>query len=159
MRGHEGMKKLVLLFAAVLCVSFNALAQSELNDKAESIAGIYKVVHEGENTKVAVTMDTDGTFTAQVIWVENRLDKRGNVRLDDKNPDKSLRYKECDQIVLFKGLRYDALKKKWSGTKIYDPTRGIRANVSCEFAEDGNLRVKGTLLVISQSMIWEKLYE
>lgn len=151
------MMKLVSLFAAVLLASFSAMAQNGLNDDAESITGIYKVVHKGENTKVAVTRDTDGTFTAQVIWVENRLDKRGNVRLDDKNPDKSLRYKECDQIVLFKGLTYDGQKKKWSGTKIYDPTRGIRANVSCHFNEDGNLAVKGTLLAISQSMIWEKI--
>lgn len=153
------MRRFVSLFVVVLLASFGALAQNDLNDRAENITGIYRVSHEGENTKVAVTMETDGTFTAQVIWVENRLDKRGNVRLDDKNPDKSLRYKECDQIILFKGLRYDAQKKKWSGTKIYDPTRGIRANVSCEFAEDGNLKVKGTLLVISQSMIWEKTEE
>lgn len=153
------MRRFVSLFVVVLLASFGALAQNDLNDRAENITGIYRVSHEGENTKVAVTMETDGTFTAQVIWVENRLDKRGNVRLDDKNPDKSLRYKECDQIILFKGLRYDAQKKKWSGTKIYDPTRGIRANVFCEFAEDGNLKVKGTLLVISQSMIWEKTEE
>ena len=41
------MMKLVSLFAAVLLASFSAMAQNGLNDDAESITGIYKVVHKG----------------------------------------------------------------------------------------------------------------
>ena len=93
---------------------------------------------------------------AQIIWVKNRTDENGNVRLDEKNPDKSLRHVPCDEIILFSGLKYNPDKKQWDGTKIYDPTRGIRANLVCRFEDDGTLRVKGSLLGFSQSFYWEK---
>ena len=120
----------------------------------DRIVGIYEVRHQGEHTKVSVTKDADGTYKGQVIWVEERLDEDGNVRLDDKNPDRSLRHVECDKIVLFSGLKYEPSKDKWSDAKLYDPTRGIRANMTCEFEADGKLKVKGSLLGFSQSIYW-----
>ena len=107
--------------------------------------------------KVQVSKDDTGTYTAQVIWVENRLDEAGNVRLDEKNPDASLRNVECDKIIIIKSMSYDSQKQRWGDAKVYDPMRGIRANVQCEFMEDGRLRVRGSLLCFSQSIYWKKL--
>lgn len=155
------MRKIVSLWAALLALfsvsSFVSSAQESLNDYADGILGDYEVSHQGESSKVRVTKEADGTYTVQVFWVQDRLDKKGNVRLDEKNPDKSLRNVECDKIVLISGLKYDEEKHKWGDAKIYDPTRGIRANVVCEFRPDGLLRVKGSLLGFSQSVYWKKL--
>jgi len=151
------MKRLTLVFLSLLAWMFVMSAQNPLNSEADAILGEYEVIHQGENTKVRITKDTDGTYRAQVFWVENRLDKNGNVRLDEKNPDKTLRHVPCDEIVLISGMRYDEQKQKWTDAKVYDPTRGIRANVSCEFQEDGSLRVKGSLFGFSQSIFWKKL--
>ena len=123
------------------------------NESGDNIVGLYSTVHGGENTKIRVTKTGD-TYMAQVVWVENRLDKKGNVRLDEKNPDKSLRSVECDKIVLMKNLKYDSSKKMWGDTKIYDPTRGINANVKCSFSGDGVLIVKGSLLGITATLKW-----
>ena len=123
------------------------------NESGDNIVGLYSTVHGGENTKIRVTK-TGNTYMAQVVWVENRLDKKGNVRLDEKNPDKSLRSVECDKIVLMKNLKYDSSKKMWGDTKIYDPTRGINANVKCSFSDDGVLIVKGSLLGITVTLKW-----
>lgn len=123
------------------------------NESGDNIVGLYSTVHGGENTKIRVTKTGD-TYIAQVVWVENRLDKKGNVRLDEKNPDKSLRSVECDKIVLMKNLKYDSSKKMWGDTKIYDPTRGINANVKCSFSDDGVLIVKGSLLGITVTLKW-----
>lgn len=73
---------------------------------------------------VRVTKNLDGTYTAQVFWVEKPLDTNGNKRKDVKNPDKSLRNVDIDKVVLVKGLKYDADDKCWGGTKIYDPSKG-----------------------------------
>ena len=152
-----GMKRLIIivfcLLSAVLCLS----AQPELNSSADSIVGVYEVNHNGELTKVRVYKNGHGTYTAQVFWVENRLDKKGNVRLDDKNPDKSRRNIECDKIIIIDGLVYDPDKQRWGDAKVYDPTRGFLANVQCEFMENGVLRVKGSLLCFSQSIYWRKI--
>lgn len=155
------MRKFLLVLPVLLAYFSLSLhvccAQQNLNGEADNILGVYEASHQGESCKVRVTKEDGGTYMAQVFWVDNRLDKKGNVRLDDKNPDKSLRHVECDKIVLITGLRYDESKQKWSDAKIYDPTRGIRANVVCEFRPDGLLRVKGSLLGFSQSVYWRKL--
>ncbi|MBQ8838285.1 MAG: hypothetical protein IJ005_03085 [Bacteroidales bacterium] len=102
------MRRFIAVIFNILAFSFALYSQNNLNASAESIIGEYEVRHQGELSHVKVTEDTDGTFRAQVFWVEDRLDDDGNVRLDSKNPDKSLRHVVCDEIVLFSGLKYDS---------------------------------------------------
>lgn len=149
------MKKLLFVLLALLCVT-PAIAQNPLNDKADNIVGIYSGKQGDDRFKAKIVKLTDGTFRGQVIWLENDKDAKGNKILDAKNPDKSLRSKPADQIVLFSGLKYNAKKRRWDDTKIYDPQRGIRANMTAEFAADGKLRIKGSLFGISESVLWTK---
>lgn len=127
-----------------------------LNDSPDNILGEYYVTRDGEESRVMFTKEPDGTYKAQVFWVNNDRDKNGNKRLDLKNPDKNLRSTPCDRIVIVWNLKYDSAKKRWSGGRIYDPTRGIRANVTCSFNVDGNLMVKGSLMGISETAVWIK---
>ena len=152
-----GMNRLILTLFGFFATSFFLYAQTTLNDSPDNILGVYEVSHQGELTKVEISKDEAGTYTAKVIWVENRLDENGNVRLDEKNPDASLRHIECDQVVIIKSMTYDPQKQKWGDAKVYDPIRGIRANVQCEFTEDGRLRVRGYLLCFSQSIYWKRI--
>ncbi len=145
---------------AAMMACFNMFAQSKaatLNSKGDNILGTYYVVRSGDDSKVKVTKASDGTYTATVIWVKNDKEKNGSKRLDTKNPDKSLRSVPCDQIVLIKGLKYDASSKTWGNTKVYDPTMGIKANAKVKFEEDGRLSVKGSLMGLSETIYWEKL--
>ena len=143
--------------SSVMVFMFSCTAGAQEKSVADNIIGEYFVSHQGENSKVRIFKDLDDTYTVQVFWVENCLDKKGEVRLDANNPDKSLRKTPCDQIILIKGLTYDSKKQRWGDAKIYDPTRGIRANVSCEFQDGGVLKVKGTLACVSQSVYWKKI--
>ena len=59
--------------------------------------------------------------------------------------------------MLFSGLKYNAKKHRWDGTKIYDPQRGMRAKMTAEFKEDGKLEISGSVLLISESVLWEKI--
>ena len=65
----------------------------------------------------------------------------------------------CDEIVLMDGLKYNAGKKQWDGTKIYDPQRGIRASVTVKFSDPGTLNVRGTVLGIGETAVWKKIDE
>lgn len=152
------MKKSFLTLL-LICTSILGLLAQGLNDNADNILGNWRATRSGEVSKVKVSRSADGTYTAQVYWVEVDKDKDGNKKLDRKNPDKSLRNTPCDQIVLIKGLRYNADKKQWDGTEVYDPTKGIRAKCVVRFENDGKLRIKGSILGISQSVYWEKLSE
>ena len=133
------------------------MAQNALNDKAENILGTYSGKQGDDPFKAVITQQKDGTFTGQVIWIENDRDANGNKLLDVKNPDKSLRNVPCDQVVLFTGLQYNAKGKCWDGTKIYDPQRGIKAKLQAEFTDDGRLKIKGSILGIDESVYWNKI--
>lgn len=145
------LSAVVFLLASSSCLSARNCRHPD------DIIGVYYVAHEGEESRVRVFRETDGTFSAQVLWIRDSLDRRGNLRLDEKNPDRSLRDIPCNRILIMKGLKFNSAKLRWDDGKIYDPTRGIRANVMCEFEPDGRLRVRGSLLGISQSVYWDKI--
>lgn len=150
------MKKLVAIIMTLLCVS-PIIAQNSLNDRADNIIGTYVSKQGDDRFKAKIVKLTDGTYRGQVIWLEHDKDANGKKILDTKNPDKSLRSKPADQIVLFSGLKYDAKKRCWHDTKIYDPQRGLKAHMTAEFTADGRLRIKGSLMGISESVYWSKI--
>lgn len=127
------------------------------NAAGDNIIGNYLVEHKGEKSKVKVFKNADGSYTAQVFWVQNRTEKDGSVRKDTKNPDKSLRNVDCDKILIFKGLKYDASAKVWSGASIYDPVRGINASLKAWFSDSKTLSLKGSKMGFSETVTWTRL--
>ncbi len=150
------MKKLMMIFMGALMMVLPSFAQG-INDKADNIVGEYLTDRGGSKSKVRVTKNVDGTYDAQVFWVEKPLDAKGNKRKDVKNPDKSLRNVDIDQVVVVKGLKYDANDKVWGDTKIYDPSKGIRVNVTAEFESPEKLKLRGTILGIGTTIYWTKI--
>lgn len=150
------MKKTLMMLIIGLFVTMGVAAQSSLNNAGDNIVGIYIGSQNGDKFKAKIVKLTNGTYRGQVVWMEKDKDANGNKRLDTKNPDKSLRNTPCDQIVLFSGLEYNAKKKRWDGTKIYDPQRGMRANLTVEFEKDGRLKLRGSILGIGETVYWTK---
>ena len=150
------MKKLLFSIIAALFMALPAVAQN-INSNPDSIVGEYSTDRGGSKSKVRVTKNQDGTYTAQVFWVENPLDANGNKRKDVKNPDKSLRNVDIDQVILVNGLKYDSKNKTWGGTKIYDPSKGIKVNVTAEFETPQKLKLRGTILGVGVTLYWNRL--
>lgn len=149
------MKKLIIAIAICLLSVVGVHAQSSKNNTGDSILGNYEAVQGGEAFKVRFTKKTDGTYKAQIYWLEQPNDpKTGKPKLDSKNPDKSKRTQPSSQAVLIDGLKYNAEKKQWDGAKIYDPQRGLTANVTATFQSDGRLMLKGTIMGIGEKVFW-----
>lgn len=146
------MKKLLLAVFALL-MTVGLWAQ---NDKAGNIVGTFTCGTGKDAYKVKITAQADGTYKGTVCWVADLKDANGKVYTDVKNPDKSLRNVPIDKVVIFNGLKYDSKKQHWSGTKIYDPDRGIKANMTARFEAPGKLVVRGTVLGIGESVTWVK---
>ena len=144
-----------MTIAAVL-MALPAVAQN-INSNPDSIIGEYSTDRGGKKSKVRVTKNANGTYTAQVFWVENALGADGNKRKDVKNPDKNLRNVDIDKVVLVRGLKFDAEDKEWSGAKIYDPTKGIRVNATAKFESANKLKLRATILGIGQTIYWQKI--
>ena len=151
------MKKVILvLFCAMLAV-VPAFSQASLNSKADNIVGEYLTDRGGSKSKVRVTKAADGTYTAQLFWVENPNDAKGNKRKDVNNPDRNLRNVDIDKVVIVKGLKYLKDDKMWGDAKIYDPSKGIRVNVTAEFVSANKLKLRGTVFGIGTTIYWQKI--
>ena len=53
-------------------------------------------------------------------------------------------------------FRY-AEDKEWGDAKIYDPSKGIRVNVTAEFVGPKKLKLRGTILGIGTTLYWTKI--
>ena len=142
----------------LLCVS-PLMAQNNLNGSADNIVGTYVGKQGTDRFRVKIVKLTDGTYRGQVTWLEHDKDANGKKILDAKNPDKSFRSTPADRIILFSGLKYNAKKHRWDDTKLYDPQRGVKANMTAEFVKDGRLKITGSVLLFSESVYWEKVEE
>ena len=149
----------VLLFVGLLFgwQLKDANCQNALNNKGDNIVGTYAGKQGEDRFRVKISKLSDGTYRGQVVWLERDRDADGKKILDSKNPDKSLRTRPADQTVLFSGLKYNEKKRRWDDTKIYDPQRGIRANMTAEFTSDGQLKIRGSLMGIGESVVWQKV--
>ena len=150
------MKKIIFTLLCAMMFSLTTFAQ-DLNSNGDNILGEYLSLKDGSKSKIKITKEADGTYTAQVYWVEKSLDANGNKRKDVKNPNKSLRNVDLDKVVLVKGLKYDAKDKEWSDTKIYDPGSGKIYSVDIEFKDAKTLKVYGNILGIGKTVYWEKI--
>lgn len=151
------MKRFVTLLALAFCAILPGAAQSALNNNADSIVGDYYIVQNGDESKVRFSKNADGTYKCQITWLKEDKDANGNKYLDTKNPDKSLRNTPSDRIVLINGLKYNPEKKQWDGAKIYDPQRGIKANVTASFSNAKTLKLRGSVMGIGETVYWKKL--
>lgn len=150
------MKKFIVTLICAVAFSLPAVSQS-LNNNPDDILGEYLTDRGGSKSKVRVTKDANGTYSAQIFWVENPLDKNGNKRKDVKNPDKKLRNTDIDKVVIVTGLKYDKEEKEWNGAKIYDPSKGFRVNVEAEFIEPNKLKLFGNVWGIGTTIYWQKI--
>lgn len=166
------MKRIITIFAVIISSIFGAAATSNfpavpqdgknnglaLNDNPDSIIGEYLITDQGNDTKVRFTKNEDGTYDCRTFWMADPIDpSTGKPWVDSRNPDKSLRNRRTDSMVIISGLKYDAAKKVWNGAKVYDPNRGIKANVTCQFLSNGDFQLKGTVLGIGEKVVWKKL--
>ena len=152
------MKKIIFTLLCAMTFSLSTQAQ-DLNSNGDNILGNYLSIKDGGKSKIKITKAADGTYTAQVYWVERALDANGNKRKDVKNPEKSLRNVDLDKVILIKGLKYDAKGKEWTDTKIYDPGSGKIYSVDIEFKDAKTLKVYGNILGIGKTVYWTRIEE
>ncbi|MBW2095394.1 MAG: DUF2147 domain-containing protein [Deltaproteobacteria bacterium] len=130
------MKKWVLFLAGLLlAVGVNAYAADQEKDtilgkwltaKGKSIVEVY---HCGD------------AYCGKIVWLKEPLNKEGKDKVDDKNPDESLRTRKLIGLEILKGLQFKG-PNKWGGGKIYDPDKG--KTYKCKaWMEEGNLKFRG----------------
>jgi uncharacterized protein (DUF2147 family) len=82
----------------------------------------------------------DDAYKARIVWVS---DKEPNKRVDDKNPDPSLRSRKVVGMDVLEGLTYNKQEDCWENGEIYDATSGKTWSASVKLQDDETLIVRG----------------
>lgn len=130
-------------------------------EEADKIIGVYYVIEDetGEESKIKIARDEDGTYYAQVVWMKNPDMPDGSPKLDFNNPDPALRTVRADQIKMMTGLQYNPKKKEWEHGKVYNPINGKMYKGYMEFVNETKLKVRGYLGIsmLGRTMYWTKV--
>ena len=123
------MKKNILIILSLFLFSGLTGSVAGQEVKADDIVGTYTVgsPFNDDVARVKVTKTAKGTYQGQVVWANKTTNEDGTVRTDSKNPDKKLRSRRYDEVIMFWDITFDG--KEWVGGKLYDPYTGKTFNV------------------------------
>lgn len=158
------MKKFIVTITLALLSFAGLSARTYVKDeakcsKADNIVGKYFIQDEQGTSYCQIEKLTNGTYRCRTIGGKPEYDENGKMKLDEFNPEPSLRKIPIHQAIIISGLRYNAEKKQWDGGKIHNPLKRIeKANCTVDFVDGGKtLRVFGNLLGIGKSVYWKAL--
>ena len=113
------------------------ICQGQSND----ILGVW--LEEKKESKIEV-YKKDNSFFGKIIWLKEPLDEDGNIKLDKKNPNNSMRENPINGLVIMKDLKYKK-KGEWSDGEIYDARSGKTYSLEVYMKNVNKLDLRGYL--------------
>ena len=132
------MKK-IRLTLLLICV---AIISSNAQNNPDAIIGKWVTL---QNNLAVEVYKQDDSFKAKILWFKDTDDTSRPMesRLDDKNPDKSLRTRKWIGMEVLRDLRYNAENNEWQDGKVYVAKNGKEWDSVAWMTEDNLLKVKG----------------
>tara|TARA_B100001287_G_C22576626_1_gene478972 strand:+ start:261 stop:686 length:426 start_codon:yes stop_codon:yes gene_type:complete len=122
--------KILFLFITIFCQA-----------QSDDILGIW--LEEKKQSKIEV-YKKDNSFFGKIIWLKEPLDEDGNIKLDKKNPNNSMRKNPINGLVIMKDLKYKK-KGEWSDGEIYDARSGKTYSLEVYMKNVNKLDLRGYL--------------
>ena len=113
------------------------ICQAQSND----ILGVW--LEEKKESKIEV-YKKNNSFFGKIIWLKEPLDEDGNIKLDKKNPNNSMRENPINGLVIMKDLKYKK-KGEWSDGEIYDARSGKTYSLEVYMKNVNKLDLRGYL--------------
>jgi len=132
------MKKLALIF----CLIF--IASSAVFGQANTIIGHW--LSEDRDAQIEIYRVPGNKFNGRIVWLEEPLNDQGRPKVDDKNPDVSMRDRPTLGLEILKDFNYNASKQEWEKGTIYDPKSGKTYDAFMRLDGNNALRLKGFVL-------------
>lgn len=112
------------------------------DDKSDRVCG--KWMSSEKNLIVEVYKDGDD-FKAKVVWFCDEFVKTKPIenRIDDKNPNKTLKGRKLLGMNVLEGLKYIPKTDTWEEGKIYDARSGRTWDSWAYLNKKGELKVSG----------------
>lgn len=144
-----------LLVGAAACLFLVAAQSLAIPAKARADDALGVWATEAEKSHVRIKPCGEA-LCGEIVWLKEPTGDDGKPILDLKNSDEALRDRPVLGIRIIKGMTPDGAAK-WDDGKIYNPEDGKTYKSKMELTGPDTLKVKGCVLFICQSQIWQRV--
>jgi uncharacterized protein (DUF2147 family) len=135
----------IIAITILFITSHFIYAQSE-------ITGVW--LTQDKEVKVEI-YENNGKYFGKTIWLKNPNTKNGNPRLDERNPNQSLRKRSLLNLVILTDFIYE--DKEWIDGRLYDPNEGETYSCKMWLETPKVLKVRGYVGFLYETETWTKL--
>lgn len=146
---------------SIIIIVLFLVASSSTNAQKNRDAIVGKWIAVPKRNVIVEVFKYHNQFKGKIVWFNDSDDatKPMNSRLDEKNPDPSLRNRKLVGLEVLNTLVYNTNDNRWESGIIYDAKSGKKWNSSCWITSDGSLEVRGFwhYEFIGKNMIFKKV--
>jgi uncharacterized protein (DUF2147 family) len=135
----------IIAITILFITSHFIYAQSE-------ITGVW--LTQDKEVKVEI-YENNGKYFGKTIWLKNPNTKKGNPRLDERNPNQSLRKRSLLNLVILTDFICE--DKEWIDGRLYDPNEGETYSCKMWLETPKVLKVRGYVGFLYETETWTKL--
>jgi uncharacterized protein (DUF2147 family) len=134
------MKKMVLLI--VSCLLLVVVFAQEVSG-----TGIIGKWYTVEDKSIVEIRQVNDKFIGNIVWLKEPMEENDptKAKVDDENPDVSLRARPIVGVEFLKDFKYDDKSNKWVDGVIYNPEDGKTYYCFMLIEKDGRLFVRGSI--------------
>ncbi|SEN97698.1 hypothetical protein SAMN05216436_12744 [bacterium A37T11] len=144
------MKKYLVLANFVFFMTQLLSAQSK-----DAIAGKWENPTKEGRLEI---YERDNKFYGKLYWLKNMNDKNGNPKLDEGNPDPTLRNRHILGLEILRKFSY-AGENVWDDGEIYDPKSGKIYKCKMTLKDSNTLQIRGYIgfSFLGRTEIWKRV--
>jgi len=136
--------RLNLIFIGFLALAYNAQAQAHI---------LCVWMNAREDKKIEIFIE-NSLYQGKVVWMEEPRDSKGELLLDRKNPDETLRGNTVLGILVLMDLKF---KNNAFYGDMYIPSRGWFFDGVVEILNQNQIKVTADLGFVSGSRVWNRV--
>ena len=141
------MKKIFLLL-------FVSISLSSFSQKNSDVTGKW---YTAEKDAIITIFEDNNTLSGKITWMLNPNDENGNPKKDPLNPNKDLRDRARQGMVMMTNFAYQK-DNVWDGGTLYDPKTGKTYSGMITLKDKNTLDLRGYvgIALLGRTQTWTR---
>ena len=127
-----------------------------IGQESNMICGTW--LEEKKQSHIEIYQIDNDTYEGKIVWLAEPLNELGEIKLDKENPDKSLRNRKIQNLIIIEKLKFIETNK-WSNGSIYDARSGKTYSLNAKLEDQNTLFMRGYIgfSLIGKTTRWTRI--
>ena len=125
--------------------------------QADRVVGVWFT--EDRESKVEIYKTSSGAYEGKLVWLEDPRNEDGSVKRDTENPERGLRSRPLEGMVLLEDFRFSSSSEEWKDGTIYDPESGRTYSAYMRLEDNNTLKIRGYVMgmrLLGRNTTWKR---